>query len=308
VGVATEGGENESQKFRTTIDRTMTGMGFHEIYTYSFVSPSELDQIRIPAESPLRDQLTILNPLGEDTSVMRTHPLPSILRVVSHNQAHRVKSAAFYENATLYFKEGNMSHEEKTLCFAFYGDGDFYDLKGNVDALMNVLQIKNYTYASNKDTPYFHPGRCADLYKGDVKLGTIGQVHPAVCANFDIDTPVFAALLSNPAMESSVEEEKKYVPLPVYQAMERDLALLCDDEIEAGTLCDLIRSYAGKSLVDTFVFDVYKGKGIADGKKSVAVRLVFRMNDRTMTDEEADSGVRKVLKKLESGHGITLRG
>ncbi len=308
VGVATEGGENASQKFRTSIDRIMTGMGFNEIYTYSFVSPSELDQIRIPAESSLRDQLTILNPLGEDTSVMRTHPLPSMLRVVSHNLAHRVKAASFYENATLYFKEGDMSREEKTLCFAFYGDGDFYDLKGNTDALLNALQIQEYTYVSNKETPYFHPGRCADVCKGETKLGTIGQVHPAVCANFDIDVPVYVALLNNPAMESSVEIEKKYVPLPVYQAMERDLALLCDDDLEAGTLCGLIRSYAGKSLVDTFVFDVYKGKGISEGKKSVAVRLVFRMNDRTMTDEEADSGVRKVLKKLEASHGITLRG
>ena len=307
TGIATEGGENASQKFRTLIDRTMTGLGFNEIYTYSFVSPAELDQIRIPAESPLRDQLTILNPLGEDTSVMRTHPLPSMLRVVAHNVAHRVKAAQFYENATLYFKDGDMSREEKTLCFAFYGYGDFYELKANANALLDTLQIKGYTYASNTEDPSFHPGRCADIYCGDVKLGTIGQVHPAVCGNFDIDAPVYAALLSDEAMYSCVAEEKKYVPLPVYQAMERDLALLCDDDLEAGTLCGMIRSFAGKSLVDTYVFDVYKGKGIAEGKKSVAVRLVFRLNDRTMTDEEADSGVRKVLKKLGSEAGITLR-
>ncbi|MBO7157356.1 MAG: phenylalanine--tRNA ligase subunit beta, partial [Clostridia bacterium] len=272
------------------------------------VSPSELDQIRIPADSPLRDQLTILNPLGEDTSVMRTHPLPSMLRVVSHNVAHRVKAAQFYENATLYFKEGNMSREEKTLCFAFYGYGDFYTLKADTNALLDALQICGVTYASNTEDPCFHPGRCADLYCGEVKLGTIGQIHPAVCGNFDIDVPVYGALLSNDALFSCVAEEKKYVPLPVYQAMERDLALLCDDGVEAGTLCGMIRSFAGKSLVDTYVFDVYKGKGIAEGKKSVAVRLVFRLNDRTMTDEEADNGVRKVLKKLESEAGITLRG
>lgn len=306
-GAATEGGENDAQKFRSLIDRTMTGLGFNEIYTYSFVSPKELDQIRISADSPIRDQLTILNPLGEDTSVMRTHALPSMLRVIAHNMAHRVKAAQFYENATLYYKEGDMSREEKTLCFAFYGDGDFYDLKGYANVLLDTLNVRGYTYASNAEVPYFHPGRCADVYKGEIKLGTIGQVHPAVCDAFDLDAPVYVALLDNAPVYASVEPEKKYKPLPVYQAMERDLALLCDDKLEAGTLCSLIRSYAGKSLVDAFVFDVYKGKGIAEGKKSVAVRLVFRQNDRTMTDEEADNGVRKVLKKLDSEHGITLR-
>ncbi len=306
-GEATQGGENAAQKFRSLIDRTMTGLGFDEIYTYSFVSPKELDSLRLPAESPLREQLTIRNPLGEDTSVMRTHALPSMLRVISHNLAHRVKTAQFYENATLYFRDGEMSREEKTLCFACYGSGDFYDLKGYANALLDALHINAYTYRTDAETPYFHPGRCADIFVNDKKLGTVGQVHPAVCDAFEIDVPVYAGLLENLPMFESVEPEQKYRPLPVYQSMERDLALLCEDTLEAGMLCSLIRSYAGKSLVDVFVFDVYKGRGIAEGKKSVAVRLVFRLNDRTMTDEEADNGVRKVLKKLESENGITLR-
>lgn len=306
-GEATEGGENPEQKFRTLIDRTMTGLGFHETYTYSFVSPKDLDKICLPADSPLRDQLTIRNPLGEDTSVMRTHALPSILGVVSHNVAHRVKSAKFYENETLYFKDGDLSKEEKTLAFAFYGDGDFYDLKGYVEALLHALNISGVRFAAQGDLPYFHPGRCADLLCGDDKIGTIGQIHPNVAKNYDLDAPVYAALLELKALRRNAEQDKKYHPLPVYQSMERDIALLCDDDMEAGEVCDLIRGYAGKSLVDVFAFDVYKGKGIAEGKKSLAIRLVFRMNDRTMTDEEADGGVNKVLRKLENEKGITLR-
>ena len=307
-GEATTGGENPFQKFRTLIDRTMTGLGFNETCTYSFVSPKDLDLINIPTDSALRDQLKIRNPLGEDTSVMRTHALPSMLGVIAHNLAHRVGNAKFYEQSTLYFKEGDLSKEEKTLCFAFYGNGDFYDLKGNTEALLSALNLPECKYVSQSELPYFHPGRCADLYCGETKIGTIGQVHPAVCENYDIDEPVFAALLEENKLFASVEPEKKYHPLPVYQSMERDIALLCDDETEAGTICDLIRSYAGKSLVDVFAFDVYKGKGIAEGKKSLAVRLVFRMNDRTMTDEEADAGVKKVLRRLETEQGITLRG
>ena len=306
-GEATQGGETPEQKFRTHIDRTMTGLGYNELCTYSFVSPKELDQLRIPADSPLREQLTIRNPLGEDTSVMRTHALPSVLRVAAYNVAHRVKAAKMFENAMLYAKEGDMSRESRTLCFAFYGEGDFYSLKGDVNALLDALDVRDYTYTADTETPYFHPGRCAKITVGDVCIGTVGQVHPAVCRAFDIDVPVYAALLPDEALFGSVAEEKKYRPLPVFQSMERDLALLCDEGLEAGTLCGLIRSYAGKSLEDAFVFDVYKGKGIAEGKKSVAVRLVFRMQDRTMTDEEADNGVRKVLKKLESEQGIQLR-
>ncbi len=307
-GEATQGGENKRQKFRSLLDRTMTGLGFDEICTYSFVSPKDSDAIRLDADSPLREQLTIRNPLGEDASVMRTHALPSMLRVVAYNLAHRVENARFYENETLYFKDGEMSNEQKTLCFAFYGAGDFYDLKGDTDALLRSLHISGCTYASVTDTPYLHPGRSAVLEKDGKELGRIGQVHPLVCEAFDIGQPVYVALLSEQALFDAVDATVKYQPLPLYQSMERDLALLCKDSMQAGTLCEKIRSYAGRSLVDAYVFDVYRGKGIAQGEKSVAVRLTFRMDDHTMTDEEADAGVRKVLKKLEANDGIVLRG
>ncbi len=306
-GEATQGGENPFQRFRTRLDRTMTGLGYDELCTYSFVSPKELDQIRIPADSPLREQLTIRNPPGEDTSVMRTHALPSVLRVVSHNLAHRVKAARFYENAMLYAKDGDHSAESRTLCFASYGCGDFFDLKGDVNALLSSLGVEGAVCSADSSVPYFHPGQCAKLTVGETCLGYFGQVHPTVCASFDIGEAVYAALLPDEPLYACASAEKKYRPLPVYQSMERDLALLCDESLEAGTLCGYIRAAAGKSLEDAFVFDVYRGKGVPEGRKSVAVRLVFRLPDRTMTDEEVDRGVSKVLRRLENEQGIRLR-
>ena len=309
-GEATEGGENDNQKFRSNISKTMIGLGFDEVITYSFVSPKDSDRIRLPADSPLRNQLAIRNPLGEDTSVMRTHALPSMMDVIAHNVAHRVRAARFFEVETLYYPAEELSREEKMLCFAFFGEenGGFYDLKGYAEGLLHALSVTDEIYASKTDDPSFHPGRCAEIRCGDTVIGTIGQVHPAVCETYEIGMPVFAALLSVEKMYECRATETKFRPLPVYQSMERDLALLCDTGLEAGTLCALIRSYGPKSLTDAFVFDVYQGKGVAEGKKSLAVRLTFRLPDRTMTDEEADTAVQKILRRLESENGIVLRG
>lgn len=307
VAEVNEGKLSPVQKFRVTTNDTMISMGFTEIYTYSFISPKLYDKINLPTDSILRDSLKLLNPLGEDTSIMRTTALPSMLEALSHNYNHRIPSCMLFENATVYFKDGTLSKEEKNLVFAFYGCGDFYDAKGYVEGLFDTLKIKGIEVCSVSNNQTFHPGRCASFSKDGVFLGTLGQIHPAVAENFDIGEAVYAAVLSFPAMYAVHEAEVHYQPLPQYPAMERDLALVADDGIEAGTICKNIRCYAGKSLTDVYVFDVYKGKGIEEGKKSIAVRLTFRLADKTMTDEEADAAVKRILKKLDSEMGILLR-
>lgn len=302
-----EGKLSPTQKFKVSIDNSMTAFGFTEIYTYSFISPKFYEKISLPSDSPLKDSIKLINPLGDDTSVMRTTALPSMLEAVSYNYNHRIPSCKLFENATLYFKNCDISKEEKSLVFAFYGDGAFYDAKGYVEGVLEHLNVKGYEVNSVSDNHSFHPGRCAVFTKSDVVLGTVGQIHPNVANNFDIDVAVYAAVLSVPAMFVSHEAEKEYKPLPLYPAMERDLALITDDTVEAGTICKSIRNFSGKSLIDVFVFDVYKGKGIEEGKKSIAVRLTFRLNDKTMTDEEADNAVKKILRRLESEMSITLR-
>lgn len=307
-GAADLGGRTPHEAFRYRINEAMAGLGYCESCTYSFVSPKSLAKINIPDDSELYDFIRLINPLGEDTSVMRTHPLPSMLEVLSRNVNRKVEKCRMSEIMTLYFRDGDLSNEKKSLCFAFTPDcGGFYNLKADAEALFTRLNIRARDYVAVSDNPSFHPGRCANVVVGGTVIGTIGEVHPLVCENYDLPRGVCAAIISTELLLDSVKTERGYIPLPVYPAMERDIALICDKNHEAGKLLADIRSYAGKSLEDAFVFDVYRGKGVEDGKKSVAVRLVFRLADRTLTDEEADAGVKKILKKLESEQGIVLR-
>ena len=307
-GAADLGGRTPIEAFRYRINDAMAGLGYCESCTYSFVSPKSLDKINIPADSELRNFIRLINPLGEDTSVMRTHPLPSMLEVISRNVNRRVEKCRMSEIMTLYFRDGDLSDEKKSLCFAFTPDcGGFYELKADAEALFTRLNIRARDYVAVTDDPSFHPGRCADVLVGNTVIGRIGEVHPLVCENYDLPRGVCAAIISCEKLFDSVKTERGYIPLPVYPAMERDLALICDKDLEVGKLLKDIRSYAGKSLEDVFVFDVYRGKGVEDGKKSVAVRLIFRLSDKTLTDEEADAGVNKILKKLDKEQGIVLR-
>ncbi len=313
AGRVTEGGESAYQKFCARLDAGMTGLGFFETYTYSFISPKVYDKLALAADAPLRDGIRLLNPLGDDTSVMRTTAVGSLLGALSYNRSRRIPACALFENATVYAKPDadtpadRFSKEEKQLVFGFYGSGDFYDLKGVAVALTEALHIGALRFAADATVPYFHPGRCAAVYAGGTLLGRIGQLHPTVCDSFELSGDVYAGVFSTEALFAASQTEWEYTPLPVYPAVERDLALVMDESTEAGTVEDAIRSYAGKSLCGVTVFDVYTGKGVADGKKSVAFRLSFRLPDKTMNDSEVDAAVTKILRRLESEKDITLR-
>ncbi|MBR5278399.1 MAG: phenylalanine--tRNA ligase subunit beta [Clostridia bacterium] len=307
-GAAGLGGRTPREAFRYNINDIMAGLGYCESCTYSFVSPRSLDKINIPEDSELRDFIRIINPLGEDTSVMRTHPLPSMLEVLSRNVNRKVDKCRMSEIMTVYRRNGELSNESKTLCFAFTPDcGGFYNLKADAEALFVRLNISAREYVAVSNDPSFHPGRCADVFVGTKLVGRIGEVHPLVCENYDLPRGVCTAMIYTEPLLKSVKTERGYIPLPVYPAMERDIALICEKSVEVGKLLNDIRSYAGKSLESASVFDVYSGKGVEDGKKSVAVRLVFRLADKTLTDEDADAGVKRILKKLENEQGIVLR-
>ena len=313
AGRVTEGGESAYQKYCARLNAGMTGLGFFETYTYSFISPKVYDKLALAADDPLRDGIRLLNPLGDDTSVMRTTAVGSLLGALSYNRSRRIPACALFENATVYAKPDadtpadRFSKEEKQLVFGFYGSDDFYDLKGVAVALTEALHIGALRFAADATVPYFHPGRCAAVYAGGTLLGRIGQLHPTVCDSFELSGDVYAGVFSTEALFAASQTEWEYTPLPVYPAVERDLALVMDESTEAGTVEDAIRSYAGKSLCGVTVFDVYTGKGVADGKKSVAFRLSFRLPDKTMNDSEVDAAVTKILRRLESEKDITLR-
>ncbi|MEG1743618.1 MAG: phenylalanine--tRNA ligase subunit beta, partial [Clostridia bacterium] len=305
---ASEGKLTHYQKFLQDINLTCVGLGFYEIYSYSFISPKMLDKIKVPADDKRRDMIKLKNPLGDETSVMRTTALPSILESLLHNYNHRVPSCKLFECATLYKKSDvDMSSESKSLALAFYGNGDFYDMKGYIEAILKNLGINNYKIQSDSENCSYHPGRCAKIIINDKKVGSFGQIHPAVAHEFGIDTDVYAATISVTKIYANADTDKHYAPLPIFPSIERDLALVMDKDIEAQTIVDAIYRFSGKSLCSVNVFDVYTGAGIPEGKKSVAFRLTYRLPDKTMNDTEAEAATLKLLRRLKEDMNIIIR-
>ncbi|MDD7428856.1 MAG: phenylalanine--tRNA ligase subunit beta [Oscillospiraceae bacterium] len=294
------------QKFRTKLLNASASLGFDEIVTYSFISPKNFDKIRLPESSPLRNTVTITNPLGEDTSVMRTTLLPSMLQVLSTNYNNRNESAKLFEAAREYLPCGReLPEEPERIVFGCYGaDYDFYALKGAVEELFEVLGIEDVDYEPCTDDSVFgefhafHPGRCAIVTKDGKPLGIFGELHPKTAENYGINAKVYAAKLNVPEMMSEAISFKTYKPLPKFPAATRDLAVVVDDTVPAAHIEKAIKSAVGNILESVKLFDVYKGKQIAEGKKSVAYSIVMRSHDGTLTDEQADNAMKKVLKKL----------
>lgn len=304
------------QKFTRTLNNVMVSLGGYEIATFSFVSPKYMDKINLPADSKLRNTVTIINPLGEDTSVMRTSTIPSMLEVLSFNYNNRNERACLYEIAKEYLPvEGNeLPDEPLRLTVGMYGGNvDFYDLKGIVETALSEMGIKSVEYVRAYDSEAFdeksamHPGRSAVIMKDGVALGIMGEIHPDVQEIYEIGTKTYIAKLNIPEMMSASETEISYKPLPKFPATTRDLSLICDDDIPVASLEKAISGAVGKILEKVTLFDVYKGKQIADGKKSVSYSITMRSHDGTLTDEQADNAVKKALKAL-SVLGAELRG
>ena len=308
-GETTRGGFSEQQRFDRAIGGAVRALGYDEIITYSFISPTYYDKIRMPKDSPLRKSMKILNPLGEDTSIMRTTILPSMLEIIARNYSYRNKSARLYELGKIYLpREDGLADEPKYLSLGAYGDGvDFFSFKGSVETLLRELRITNVKFEACTDNASYHPGRCACVYAGETYLGVFGQIHPLVAANYGMDTEVYTAELSFEAMYEMRGGIPVYQPLPKFPAVTRDIAVVCDEAVTVGALEESIRRGAKGLLKEVSLFDIYRGPGVADGKKSVAFNLVLRADDRSLTGDEADEDVQSILASLESDHGAVLR-
>ena len=297
-----EGGYNEYQKFERVVNQNMLAQGMYEIMTYSFVSPKQYDKIRLPKDDPKRQSVVIRNPLGEDTSIMRTNAIPSMMDILSKNYNNRNGAVSLYEIGNEYIPvEGELLPDEvPNLVLGMYGDDkDFFTLKGVVENLLDTLAIREYDVDAKSDDPTFHPGRCAVLSKDGEEFGIIGEVHPLVCANYGINTRVYVGKLKLRKLFAMMDTQRSYVPMPKFPASTRDLALLCDDALPVMTMEKAIKAAAGKILEKIELFDVYKGSQIAQGKKSVAFTISMRASDRTLTDEEVNGAMSKILKALE---------
>lgn len=310
-GAATKGGLNTTQKFEKNVSNSLLALGYTEISTYSFISPKYYDKIHMPSDSPMRNSVKIINPLGEDTSIMRTTMLPSMLETLSYNYSNRNLAARFFEIGTIYIPrgKGELPQEPVKITLGSYGeDEDFYSIKGDVEELFENLGVdsEKCEYLPCSDNPAFHPGRCAKIIADGIQIGIIGEIHPEVQASYEIDTRVYAATIDASELMKNAVQDKSYTPLPKFPSTARDIAVLCDDGIPVMKLEKAMKSAAGKVIEKIELFDIYRGKQIPEGKKSVAFSVVMRAADRTLTVDEADSAVKKVVKALES-LGASLR-
>ena len=328
----------EEQKFARTLRNAAVSLGGYEIATYSFVSPKYFDKIKLPADSKLRKVVRIVNPLGEDTSVMRTSTIPSMLDVLSFNYNNRNDKACLFEIAKEYLpaseekpfingdtlaNNGKQKHkynyslpdEPQRLTIGMYGgDADFYTLKGMVEQILGELKIDDVEYVRANDCDEFdekyalHPGRSAVIIKDGAYLGIMGEVHPDVQEKYEIGVKTYVAKLNIPELMAAAADKITYQPLPKFPASTRDLSLLVDEDMPVAELEKAIKGAVGKILEKVTLFDVYRSDEMKkNGKKSIAYSISMRSHDGTLTDEQADGAMKRVLKALNA-IGAELRG
>ena len=299
---AADGGLDDFQKFEKLIVSRCIALGLSEIVTYSFISPKAYDKIALPSDSALRKCVVISNPLGEDTGVMRTSMIPSMMDTLSRNYNNRNLSAFLFENGKVYIPNGEdeLPDENRTLSIGMYGDGiDFFTLKGKVEALFAAAGVVGYDVEPVTDNPTFHPGRTARFTVGNEEVALLGEIHPDVAENYSIGTKVYVASISVDKLFKYQHTKRVYKPSPRFPALTRDLAVVCDRITPVLLLEKLIAKAVGKTLEHISLFDVYQGEQIEKGKKSVAFSLRLRAADKTMTDAEADEAMNKAIKALD---------
>jgi phenylalanyl-tRNA synthetase beta chain len=302
-GATVRGGLTVRQKFDQRARDTLLACGLTEITTYSFISPKYYDKILMPKDSPLRRSVTIINPLGEDTSIMRTTMMPSMLEVLGKNFSNRNLSAAMFEQGTIYVPHGEneLPDELPQTAIGMYGEKyDFYTLKGAVEELLAMAGIRDYDVEAVSDDPSFHPGRCADVLLGGKRIARLGEVYPDVSENYGIESRVYYASVDAQALFDNAALDRVYTPLPKFPATVRDIAVTCDEVLPVLKLEKTIKSAAGKSLESIELFDVYRGHQIAQGKKSVAFSITLRASDRTLTDEETAKTMERIVSALKN--------
>ena len=306
----TQGGYTAHMELEAKAGRQCRAMGYNEIITYSFVSPASLDQIRVLQDSPLRNTMKIQNPLGEDTSVMRTVVLPSMLEILGRNYAYHNKSARMYEIAKVYLPTPGeaLPQEPKMLVLGTYGAKEnFFTLKGELEAIFAALRTKKASYSAVTTNPSFHPGRCAEVSMDGVVLGYMGQIHPLVAANYGMDCEVYCAEISFTKLMDMLLPDATYTPLPKYPAVTRDLSIVCNEALTVAQAEQTITGAAGKLLRNVKLFDIYRGANLGEGEKSLAFSLELRADDHTLTDADTEPVISKVLAALENECGATLR-
>mgnify|MGYP005773966875 FL=1 len=312
AGTPTVGKKTYSQTITSMVKDVMIASGMCETMNFTFESPKVFDKLSIPADSKLRNVITISNPLGEDFSIMRTVTLNGILNSLSTNYNRRNEEASLFEIGKVYIPKSlpitELPDEPSKLTIGMYGKMDFYTLKGIVEHLFEVLGMADKVeYSPESTIPFMHPGRTADVSVDGVSFGYFGELHPKTAANYNIGTRVYIAVIDMEALIDNANLVNIYKPLPKFPAVTRDIAMLVKDEVIVKDIESVIRKKGGKLLESMSLFDVYKGSQIADGYKSVAYSITFRAADRTLVDDDVNAVMNKILDGLKNDLGAELR-
>lgn len=280
----------------------LCGMGCYEIATYSFIASGALDTLNLADDDARRNAVKLINPLGDEYSTMRTQLVTSMLTVMATNINRKIEAGRFFEESKRFVPKSlpvtEQPDELPTLCIGIYGkDEDFFTLKGIVEEIMSLFGA--HTQYKRSSETYLHPGRQAEVLANNVSAAVLGEVHPAVAKNYDIDTRVYVAEIKLDVLYAINKRKKTYKPLPKYPAVERDFAMLCDSDIPVGDLEKAIQSGGGRLLEKIELFDVYQGAQIPEGKKSVAYSVWLRSTEGTLTDAQIDDASSKIIAKLE---------
>ncbi|MDR0886908.1 MAG: phenylalanine--tRNA ligase subunit beta [Clostridiales Family XIII bacterium] len=303
---------SKSWQVRGTLRNLLTDLGLSESTTYSFVSPSTVDRVRIPADDIRRSMVRLINPLGEENSVMRTVLLPNTLEVLERNYKRGIAEAHFFEIGNTFIDlHDKLPKEEQHLSLGLYGgDIDFFGLKGIVLQVLTALGVDDVAFVQVTDDSTYHPGRCAKLVLGDTVIGTIGELHPDVAESYGISgsgVRVYAGELSVDILTQLSDTFHMYQPLPKYPSTSRDISLLVDEDVSVADVESIIKANGGQILEDVALFDIYRGTQIGEGKKSMSFSLTYRSSEGTLTDEDVAKVHENILKIIEEKTGATLR-
>ncbi len=307
----TGGGKTLRQQREDTVKNSLVAMGYNEILTYSFVSEKEYDLFGLDKNAQENMHISILNPLGEEMSVMRTFLAPSMVQTIAKNLSKKNLEGRLFEFSKVYLPQKlpltELPTENNRIALGVYGDAeDFFTLKGSIENLFQSLHFgRNYSFVK-ADIPYLHPGRSAQIVCDGNLLGVFGELHPTLSEKLGIERRIYVAELDFDLIEQLICGKVYFKPISKYPAVERDLALVCDEQITNEHIEKLIKERGGKNLVSVELFDVYQGKGVEEGKKSMAYRLIFSSLEKTFGEGEVDGFIKKILRYLNENN-IVLR-
>jgi len=303
-------GKSEKQKLEDKVVLSLISSALNQSISYSFVSPKIFNKILVSGDSELRKVVTIKNPLGEDYSIMRTTTIASMMECLGRNYSRNNEEARLFEIGKVYIPNEDpelLPEERNILTIGMYGNVDYLDLKGVVENVLDSLGIKNTSFKRESENLTYHPGKTSNLFVKRELIGVVGEIHPSVSDNYEVEQRCYIAELNLDILYKYADLNKKYTALPKFPAVTRDIALIVDEEVLVQDIEDVIVKQGGNILESVKLFDVYKGIQIADGKKSIAYAIIYRRADKTLTDDEVNKVHEKILRSLEHKLGAQLR-